>query len=109
MKPTDLRGILQYIPKFREKIFVVSIDGAIVSDENFANLLLDFAVLRSLNIRIVLVHGAASQIAAMALQRNLEPSDLDGTRPGQGQRAFAGYVGGSQTVHREKCQGGIID
>ena len=73
VKPTDLRGILQYIPKFREKIFVVSIDGAIVSDENFANLLLDFAVLRSLNIRVVLVHGAASQIAAMALQRSVEP------------------------------------
>lgn len=81
VKPTDLRGILQYIPKFREKIFVVSIDGAIVSDENFANLLLDFAVLRSLNIRVVLVHGAASQIAAMALQRSVEPSDLDGTEP----------------------------
>lgn len=81
MKPTDLRGILQYIPKFREKIFVVSIDGAIVSDENFANLLLDFAVLRSLNIRVVLVHGAASQIASMALERDLEPSDLDGTQP----------------------------
>tara|TARA_B100000029_G_scaffold495368_1_gene560265 strand:+ start:529 stop:1809 length:1281 start_codon:yes stop_codon:yes gene_type:complete len=81
VKPTDLRGILQYIPKFREKIFVVSIDGAIVSDENFANLLLDFAVLRSLNIRVVLVHGAASQIASMALERDLEPSDLDGTQP----------------------------
>ena len=51
MKPTDLRGILQYIPKFRDRIFVVSVDGAIVSDENFSNLLLDFAVLRSLNIR----------------------------------------------------------
>ena len=81
MKPTDLRGILQYIPKFRDRIFVVSVDGAIVSDENFSNLLLDFAVLRSLNIRVALVHGAASQIAAMAMQRGIEPSDLDGTEP----------------------------
>jgi len=79
VKPTDLRGILQYIPKFRDRIFVVSVDGAIVSDENFPNLLLDFAVLRSLNIRVALVHGAASQIAAMALERGIEPSDLDGT------------------------------
>ena len=69
MKPTDLRGILQYIPKFRDRIFVISVDGAIVSDENFANLLLDFAVLRSLNIRVALVHGAASQIAALAAER----------------------------------------
>ena len=55
MKPTDLRGILQYIPRFREKIFVLAIDGAIVTDENFANILLDIAVLRSLNIRVVIV------------------------------------------------------
>ena len=62
MKPTDLRGILQYIPRFREKTFVLSLDGAIVTDENFANILLDVAVLRSLNIRVALVHGASAQI-----------------------------------------------
>ena len=50
MKLTDLRGILQYVPRFREKTFVISIDGAIVTDENFANILLDVNVLRSLNI-----------------------------------------------------------
>ena len=37
MKLTDLRGILQYIPQFREKTFILSVDGAIVTDENFAN------------------------------------------------------------------------
>ena len=31
MKPTDLRGILQYIPRFREKTFIISVDGAIVT------------------------------------------------------------------------------
>ena len=62
LKPTDLRGILQYIPRFRDKTFVIGIDGAIVTDENFANILLDVAVLRSLNIRVVLVHGASAQI-----------------------------------------------
>ena len=76
MKPTDLRGILQYIPKFRDRIFVISVDGAIVSDENFANLLLDFAVLRSLNIRVALVHGAASQIASMARERGIDPAQI---------------------------------
>ncbi|MEI6356862.1 MAG: amino-acid N-acetyltransferase, partial [Verrucomicrobiota bacterium] len=45
MKPTDLRGILRYIPRFREKTFVVAVDGAIVTDDNFPNLLLDLAVL----------------------------------------------------------------
>src|ERR1041385_3237509 len=78
MKLTDLRGILQYIPQFREKIFVISVDGGIVTDENFSNILLDVAVLRSLNIRVVLVHGAAAQINALAEERHIKPSNLDG-------------------------------
>ncbi len=79
MKLTDLRGILQYVPQFREKTFVIEVDGGVIADENFANILLDVAVLRSLNIRVVLVHGAAEQIRARAEQHNLQPSDLDGT------------------------------
>src|ERR1700689_329551 len=78
MKPTDLRGILQYIPQFREKTFVIAIDGAIVTDENFATLLLDVAVLRSLNIRVVLVHGASAQIHALAEEQKIAASDLAG-------------------------------
>ena len=35
MKLTDLRGILQYIPQFREKTFIIAVDGVIVTDENF--------------------------------------------------------------------------
>ncbi len=78
MKLTDLRGILQYIPQFREKTFILSIDGAIVTDENFATLLLDVAVLWSLNIRVVLVHGASAQIKVLAGEQNIKASDLDG-------------------------------
>src|SRR4030095_12420239 len=78
MKPTDLRGILRHIPRFREKVFVLAIDGAIVTGENFANLLLDIAVLRSLNIRVVIVHGASAQIKALGEQQGVEPSDLLG-------------------------------
>ncbi len=78
VKPTDLRGILQYIPQFRERTFIIAVDGAIVTDENFANILLDIAVLRSLNIRVVLVHGASAQIKTLADERNIAPSDIDG-------------------------------
>ena len=78
MKPTDLRGILQYIPQFREKTFVLAIDGAIVTDENFATLLLDVAVLRSLSIRVVLVHGASAQIKLLADEQKISASNLDG-------------------------------
>src|SRR6266567_3552634 len=78
VKLTDLRGILQYIPQFREKTFILGVDGAIVTDENFANILLDVAVLRSLNIRVVLVHGASAQIKALADERGFKASNLDG-------------------------------
>jgi amino-acid N-acetyltransferase len=79
VKLTDLRGILQYIPQFREKTFIIEVDGAIVTDENFGNILLDVAVLRSLNIRVVLVHGAAAQIKSLGEERNIKPSNIDGT------------------------------
>lgn len=79
MRPTDLRGILRYVPQFREKTFVIAVDGAVVGDDNFGNLLMDVAVLWSLNIRTVLVHGAAAQIQALAGVGGPEPSDLEGS------------------------------
>src|SRR6266436_2380189 len=79
MRPTDLRAILRYVPQFREKTFVIAADGAIVADDNFGNILMDVAVLRSLNIRTVLVHGASAQIRALAERRVAEPSDLEGS------------------------------
>jgi amino-acid N-acetyltransferase len=78
VKLTDLRGILQYIPQFREKIFILAIDAGIVVDDSLATLLLDVALLRSLNIRVVLVHGAAEQIRALADERQVLASDLEG-------------------------------
>ena len=79
MKLTDLRGILQYIPQFREKTFILAIDGAIVTNDNFATLLLDVALLWSLNIRVVLVHGASAQIRTLAAEQHVNASDFDGT------------------------------
>ena len=79
MKLTDLRDILHYIPQFREKIFILAIDGDIVTGDNFPTLLLDVALLWSLNIRVVLVHGAAAQIRALAKEKGIKASDTDGT------------------------------
>jgi len=81
VKLTDLRSILQYIPQFREKTFIIAVDAGIVKDENFANILLDIALLRSLNIRVVVVHGAAEQIEAIAEKQRVQTSNLDGTGP----------------------------
>jgi amino-acid N-acetyltransferase len=79
VKLTDLRGILHYIPEFREKTFVLAIDGEIIRDERFATLLVDIAVLWSLNIRVVLVHGIAEELRRLARDRQATLSNDDGT------------------------------
>ncbi|MBU3665425.1 MAG: amino-acid N-acetyltransferase [Chthoniobacterales bacterium] len=79
MNVSDLREILQYVPRFREKIFVVSVDGEVAASPNFANILLDLAVLRSLSIRVVLVHGASHQIQEASKKAGFAPSNTDGT------------------------------
>ncbi len=78
-KPTDLRGILKYIPRFRDQIFVIALDGAVIADDNLANLLVDIAVLRSLMIKVVLVHGISSQLEELSEIRDVSLSDSDGT------------------------------
>ena len=79
IKPTDLRGILKYVPRFQGQIFVIAIDGSIVADDNFGNLLVDLAVLRSLGIKIVLVHGISHQIKELSVARKITISNSDGT------------------------------
>jgi amino-acid N-acetyltransferase len=79
MNVSDLREILQYVPRFRERTFVVAVDGGVAAGENFGNVLLDLAVLRSLNVRVVLVHGAGAQILSLAAERGVTLSDFDGT------------------------------
>ncbi len=79
MKVSDLRGILTYVPRFREKIFVIAVDGEIAGSPNFGNILLDLAVLRSLSVKVILVHGAAAQIEKLAADRKVKTSNSDGT------------------------------
>ncbi|MDX2111988.1 MAG: amino-acid N-acetyltransferase [Verrucomicrobiota bacterium] len=81
IKPTDLRGILKYVPQWRNHIFVIAIDGGVVEDDNFSNLLLDVAVLRSLNIKLVLVLGIGQQLQRLAKERNVQISDVRGEGP----------------------------
>lgn len=79
MKFGDLRGILQYVPQFRGRTFVIALDGGVVASENFSNILLNLAVLRSLNVKIVLVYGASHQIEELGVKRQVDLSNIDGT------------------------------
>jgi amino-acid N-acetyltransferase len=79
IKPTDLRGILQYVPRFQGQIFLIALDGSIVADENFSNLLVDLAVLRSLGIKVVIVHGIGYQLQELSVARSIPITNADGT------------------------------
>lgn len=79
MKYDDIRGILRYVPQFRGQTFVVLIDSALISHENFGNVLLDLAVLHSLSIRVVVVFGARIQIMDLAARRGVTLSSPDAT------------------------------
>jgi amino-acid N-acetyltransferase len=76
---TDLREILRYVPHFRERAFVIAVDGAVVAHDNFGNLLLDIALLRSLRIGVTLVHGASQQLRELADRVGVPLSNADGT------------------------------
>jgi amino-acid N-acetyltransferase len=79
IKPTDLRGILQYVPRFQGQIFIVAIDGSIVADDNIGNLLLDLAVLRSLGIKLVIAHGIGHQLVELSVARGIAITNTDGS------------------------------
>lgn len=51
-----------YINAHRNKTFVIMFDGEAVLDKNFQHIIHDIALLHSLGIRLILVHGARSQI-----------------------------------------------
>ena len=53
-----------YINAHRGKTFVLMFDGEAVQHENFQHIIHDIALLHSLGIRLILVHGARPQINA---------------------------------------------
>jgi amino-acid N-acetyltransferase len=79
MRPTDLRGILGYTTHFRGKVFVLSVDSQVIDHENFKNLLLDISVLRSLNVKLVLVHGATTRLKSIGERMGVTLTDTEGT------------------------------
>ena len=65
------RNSAPYINTHRGKTFVVMFGGEAVNHPNFSNLIHDFALLHSLGIKLVLVHGARPQI-----DKNLVEADI---------------------------------
>ena len=66
------RNSAPYINTHRGKTFVIMFGGEAVNHPNFNTLIHDFALLHSLGIKLVLVHGARPQI-----ERNLQETGID--------------------------------
>ena len=56
-----LRNTSPYINSHRGKIFLLALSGEAMSHENFNNIILDIALLQSMGIKLVLVHGVKHQ------------------------------------------------
>lgn len=68
-----LRETSPYINLHRGKIFVLAISGAGVRHANFTNIVHDIALLHSLGVRLVVVHGARPQVDDLLAERGLSP------------------------------------
>jgi amino-acid N-acetyltransferase len=78
MRASDLRGILRYTSQFRDKLFVLGLDSAIVEAANFKNLILDISVLRSVNVKMMIVHGAGHRLKDISQRLGISPTDFEG-------------------------------
>ncbi len=58
------RNTAPYINMHRGKTFVLMLGGEVALHENFANIIHDIALLKSLGVKLVLIHGSRPQIAA---------------------------------------------
>ena len=67
------RNSSPYIHAHRNRTFVIFFSGAAVTELGFDNLIHDFALLRSLGVRLVLVHGIRPQIDEQLLQQGDTP------------------------------------
>ncbi len=66
------RQAAPYIHAHRGKTFVLLFGGAAVADDQFAHIVHDVALLNSLGVRLVLVHGARPQIEQRLEQRGVK-------------------------------------
>ncbi|GAB6042089.1 amino-acid N-acetyltransferase [Endothiovibrio diazotrophicus] len=74
------RNSAPYINAHRGRTFVVVFGGEAVQDTDFAGFIHDVALLNSLGIRLVLVHGARPQIEARLRERGTEIRYVNGLR-----------------------------
>jgi len=72
---------LPYIRKFKEKVFVVKVGGAAVSNEKLRkSILQDCALLKFVGIKLVLVHGGGPEISKLMEKLDVDVKFVKGLR-----------------------------
>jgi acetylglutamate kinase len=78
---TGLKGALRYVRAYRDHIFVVKLGGDVLSDRHVLDqVAAQLALLASLSIRIVVVHGGGTQATALSRRLGREPEMVAGRR-----------------------------
>jgi acetylglutamate kinase len=76
-----LKGALRYVRAYRDQVFVVKLGGDVLSaPDTLDSVAGQLALLSSLGIRIVVVHGGGPQATALSLRLGLEPRMVAGRR-----------------------------
>jgi acetylglutamate kinase len=76
-----LKGALRYVRAYRDHVFVVKLGGEVLSDPDVRDQVAgQLALLSSLSIRLVVVHGGGPQATALSRRLGQEPRMVAGRR-----------------------------
>lgn len=78
---SGLKGALRYVRAYRDHVFVVKLGGEVLADRHQLDLVAEqLALLASLSIRLVVVHGGGPQASELSRRLGLEPVMVAGRR-----------------------------
>ncbi len=78
---TGLKGALRYVRAYRDQVFVVKLGGEVLQDAEVVDqVATQLALLHSLSIRLVVVHGGGPQASALTRRMGQEPVMIGGRR-----------------------------
>ena len=78
---TGLKQALDYTRLYRDQVFVIKLGGEVVaSSDALAEVAVQIALLESLSIRVVVVHGGGPQASVLCRRLGIEPEVVAGRR-----------------------------
>ncbi len=78
---TGLKGALRYVRAYRDQVFVVKLGGDVLADPHLLDQVAgQLALLASLSIRLVVVHGGGPQASTLMRRLGQEPELVAGRR-----------------------------